>query len=64
MSDAMPTCSAVASCSSRGGNTALLRWVMEYSLKGVRINSYSKGHGSYTDGMSACDAAKAGFRDS
>lgn len=42
-------------------NTALLRWVMEYSLEGCeeKFIPIAKAMGVYTEGMSACDAAKA-----
>ena len=45
-------------------NTALLRWVMEYSLEGCedKFIPIAKAMGVYTDGMSACDAAKAALQ--
>ena len=45
-------------------NTALLRWVMEYSLEGCeeKFIPIAKAMGVYTEGMSACDAAKAALQ--
>lgn len=42
-------------------NTALLRWVMEYSLEGCeeKFIPIAKAMGVYTEGMSACVAANA-----
>ncbi len=45
-------------------NTALLRWVMEYSLEGCeeKFIPIAKAMGVYTDRMSACDAANAALK--
>ncbi len=45
-------------------NTALLRWVMEYSLEGCedKFIPIAKAMGVYKDGMSACDAANSALK--
>ena len=45
-------------------NTALLRWVMEYSLEGCeeKFIPIAKAMGVYADRMSACDAANAALK--
>ncbi|MBP8684359.1 MAG: iron-containing alcohol dehydrogenase [Synergistaceae bacterium] len=45
-------------------NTALLRWVMEYSLEGCeeKFIPIAKAMGVYADRMSACDSANAALK--
>ena len=45
-------------------NTALLRWVMEYSLEGCeeKFIPIAKAMGVYSDRMSACDSANAALK--
>ncbi len=45
-------------------NTALLRWVMQYSLEGCeeKFIPIAKAMGIYANGMSACDSANAALK--